>query len=92
MKTFQIAGKIQKKIQKGHGLDKPSPSNFSSCIGYRKTFLIATSKIFERFCIEISKAKYCNEHTKGYSSQSSYKEVTYYVQAFLDLGCFVYRN
>ena len=64
------------EIQIGHGLDKPSLGNFSSCIGYRKTILIATNKIFERFCIEIPKEKYCNEHTKGDFSQSSHKEVT----------------
>ena len=59
----------------GHGSGKPSVGNFSSCIGYCKTILIATSKIFERFCIEVQKIKYCHKHTKGDFSQPSRKEV-----------------
>ena len=65
------------EIRIGHGLDKPSLGNFSSCTGYCKNFLIATIKVFERFCIEIPKVKYCHEHTKGNFSRSSHKEVIY---------------
>ena len=63
------------EIRLGHGSGMPSVGNFSSCIGYCKTILIATSKIFERFCIEVPKIKYCHEHTKGDFSQPSHKEV-----------------
>ena len=70
------------EVRIGHGLDNTSLGNFSSCIGYLKNILFATSKIFERFRNEIPKVKYCHEHTKGDFSQSSRKEVTlvtYYV-------------
>ena len=62
-------------IRLGHGSGIPSVGNFSSCFGYCKTILIATSKFFERFCIKVPKIKYCHEHTKEDFSQPCRKEV-----------------
>ena len=69
------------ELRLGHDSGKPSVGNFSSCIGNCKTILIATSKIFERFCIEVPKIKYCHEHTKGDFSQPSRKDVCVIVKS-----------
>ena len=56
-----------------------SLGNNYNCNNYGRNFLFATSKIFTRFCNQIPKVKYRHEFTKGNFSQSSLKEVTYYI-------------
>ena len=64
--------------RRGHGFDMQSLGNNNNCYNYGRNFFFATSKIFERFCSQIPKVKYCHEFTKGNFSQSSLKKVTYY--------------
>ena len=61
--------------QRGHGLDMQSLGRINTCNNYGRNVLFATSKVFERFCNQVSKVKYCHEFTKGYFSKSTRKEV-----------------
>ena len=65
--------------RRGHGFDMQSLGNNNNCYTYGRNFFFATSNFFERFCSQIPKVKYCHEFTKGNFTQSSLKEVTYYI-------------
>ena len=62
-----------------HGLDKQYLGNIAHCNSYGRNILFATSKFFERFCNETPKDKYCHEFTTGDFSQSSLKEVIFFM-------------
>ena len=54
---------------------KVSISHINTCNNYGRNDLFATSKVFERFCNQVPKVKYCHEFTKGHFSQSTRKGV-----------------
>ena len=73
--------------QIGYGLDMETLGNICNFTSYCGKIIFTTSKIFERFCTEIPKIKHCHEYTKEDFSQSSYKEVIWYI-FFSNIGRF----
>ena len=61
--------------QRRHGLEMQSLGHINNCNNYGRNILFAASKVFERFCNQVPKVKYCHEFTSGDFSQSILEEV-----------------